>query len=195
MRKINRLALLAALIVGVSFCSCKKENKERSRSKTTMSFKMNGTEYTFDVAQFDVQKLESGAFRIISIQASSQSNNFPYFFDIRKSNTQGICGVLIPKGFQFKLSGPPEHCNLPIPTLNQNGDSVSVESAFYYASGTFDYSKSNCGNKTYFELSCLCNMQGTACDVSGTFNLTFKNGFNETITLTDGNFFRRDFRE
>jgi hypothetical protein len=182
-------ALLLCLAVCTLF-SCKRDDPEKPL-KPHLSFSMNGTEYTFDVMQFTVASPATGGiFRIRSSTnigtGQGQPTDFSYWFDIRKTDAEGICAVLMPKKFPIPYIDSIGNCNFAIPTVDLNGNGLDPANVYYYTSGTINYAKSNCGNKSYYGVYCLGTQHADMCDVSGTFTPTFRNGINETITLDAG---------
>lgn len=171
--------------------SCTKS--EDPAPTTHMSFKMNGTEYKFDVTQFDGGSPATGDIRlrsgIIPGASIGTQTDFPYWFDLRKSNTGTICAVLMPKEFHIPYIENAANCNFAIPTTDIDGNPLSAEQVFHYESGTITFSKHNCGNKPYFDIRCVCTLKADVCDLKGSFNLTFRNGVEESITLSDGTLF------
>ena len=183
--------LLTVFSISLLF-SCSKEKQDPPAQSLT-SFKMNGTQFKFDTRTFNITNSNGGNFRLSSNISSGNptvtATDFPYWFDIRKSANGTICGILLPKEFLLPVTYTPGSCNFDIRTQDANGNPLPVQNIYYYQSGVINFLKTNCGSKPYFNIFCLCTEQAQMCDMSGTFNISFKNGLNEMITLTDGNFF------
>jgi hypothetical protein len=179
-------ALLLCLAVCTLF-SCKKDEKD-GPLKPHLSFSMNGTKYTFDVTQFIVASPATGGFFRIRSSTNigtgqGQTTDFPYWFDIRKTDAEGICAILMPREFPIPNIDSIGNCNFAIHTVDLNGNGLDPADVYYYASDTINYAKSNCSNNSYYDVYCLCTQHADMCNVSGTFTPTFRNGINETITL------------
>lgn len=192
-----RLSILFTAAISILlFTTCKKEDKQQGSTKRSMTFKMDGTEYTFDITQFVGGSDSAGNFRIVSAEntftGQDQPTDFPYWFDIRQSSTGAICAVLMPKEFPIPYIDSLGRCNFQIPVVDQNGNSLSADKVFYYQSGKIDYSRLDCGNRSYFEDYCLCTITDYRCDLSGTLSLKFTNGLNESVSLVEGKFFMPD---
>ena len=172
--------------------SCNKENPTVD-TKSSMSFKVNGAVYQFDEFKFIGGSPAAGNFRIRSAVNFGTSigvpTDFPYWFDIRKSSTGAICAALMPNNFPLPYIDSLGLCNFQIPAVDMNGAPLSAQSVYYYESGTISFSKSNCASKDYFDINCLCTLMAQMCDLNGDFSLTFRNGLNQTMTLTEGKFF------
>jgi hypothetical protein len=167
--------------------------KERSPCfKKLYELKMNSTEYLFDVTNFEAWCPGTEICRIRSQTiwgtTTGVATDFPYWFDIRRSRSGSICAILMPKEFPIPYIDIPGACNFQIPTADVNGNPLSIQKVYFYDQGTLNYSKFNCGNKKYFDIYCLCSTYKAMCDLKGTFNLTFRNGLGEIITLSDGKF-------
>ena len=189
--------MIAKLMVGsvvlCILCSCSKDKKEPVQTES-MNFKMNGTEYVLDEFKFGAGSPAAGNFRLRSATnfgtTTGVPTDFPYWFDIRKTSSGSICAVLMPKSFPIPYIDSLGDCNFQIPVADQNGNVLSPDEIYYYESGTINFTKSNCENESYFEITCLCTLNADMCDLNGTFNLTFKNGLNQIVTLTDGKLFQ-----
>lgn len=191
-----KASLLIACVIVYALFSCGSSDDDPGPVQS-MSFKMNGTEYKFDKTQFQGGSPDAGYMWIKSApdpikNRTGVATDFPYWFDIQKSSAGTICALLIPKEFPIPFIDSLGDCNFQIPTIDMNGNPLDEQKVYHYESGTISFSKINCATRSYYDLYCLCTRSSPMCDLAGTFNLTFRNGLNETITLTDGNFFVPD---
>ncbi|HSB94666.1 MAG TPA: hypothetical protein VLC28_16195 [Flavitalea sp.] len=185
--------LIPAFVITCAFYSCSKKSEDSPPApKASLSFKMNGAEYTFDISTFSAGSPAAGNCRIVSAvefgTTKGVQTNFPYWFDIRKTVAGSICATLIPTKTAVPYYMNIQDCNFQIPTVDTSGNALLSQEIFVYDKGTMSFSKSNCGEKKYFEINCLCTETANMCDLNGTFNLTFKNELGEMLTLTDGKF-------
>jgi hypothetical protein len=187
-----RVALLLILFFTSLLFSCSKQ-KPAPIALSSLNFKMNGADFKFDSRAFSITNANGGNFRLTcGISNSSPGGvftDFPYLLDIRKSTNGTICGILLPREFLFPVTYTPGTCDFDIRTQDANGNALPVQNIYYYQSGAIDFIKSNCGSKPYFNIFCLCTEQAQMCEMNGTFNMSFKNGLNEIITITGGKFF------
>lgn len=107
---------------------------------------------------------------------------FPYQFRVTKIDGV-LCGALVPKAYPWPFAMDCEQ-----PEKDLAGNPLAKEKVYFLETGSLSYNKKHCGNRDYFSFACWCRGQEAVCDVSGDFNLTFKNGLNETIALLDGKF-------
>jgi len=186
--------MLTSIVLCILF-SCGK-SKEDPVQTESMNFKMNGTAYALDGFKFTGGSPAAGNFRLRSETnfgtTTGVPSDFPYWFDIRKTSAGSICGVLMPKNFPIPYIDSLGDCNFQIPVADQSGNPLLPEEIYYYESGTMNFTKSNCGSRSYFEISCLCMLTANMCNLNGTFNLIFRNGLNQSVTLTEGKLFMED---
>jgi hypothetical protein len=187
-----RVKLLLTLFSIWFLFSCTKE-KPAPLAQSSLSFKMNGADFKFDTRSFGTTNANGGNFRLTcGISYTSPGgvvSDFPFLLDIRKSANGTICGILLPRDFMFPVTYTPGSCDFDIRTQDVNGNALPIQNIYYYQSGNINFLKSNCGSKPYFNIFCLCTEQAQICDMDGTFTMSFKNGLNEMITITDGKFF------
>ena len=187
-----RVTLLLTTFSISLFFSCGKE-KPVALAQPSMSFKLNVTDFKFDSRTFNTTNANGGNFRLTSYTSpgspAAVPYDFPYWLDIRKSANGTICGILLPKEFALPVTYTPGTCDFDIRTQDTYGNPLPMQNIYYYQSGVINFSKSNCGSKPFFNIFCLCTEQAQVCDMNGTFSLSFKNGLNEIITITDGKFF------
>lgn len=188
--------IVKLMLTSIALCilfSCDKEDPVQTES---MNFKMNGTAYALDEFKFTAGSPAAGNFRLRSATdyggTTGVPTDFPYWFDIRKTSAGSICGVLMPTNFPVPYIDSLGDCNFQIPVTDHSGNPLLPEEVYYYESGTINFTKSNCSSESYFEITCLCTLKADMCDLNGTFNLTFRNGLNQTVTLTEGKLFREN---
>jgi hypothetical protein len=188
--------LAKLMLTSITLCMLFSCGKEDPVQTVSMNFKMNGTAYALDEFKFTVGSPAAGNFRLRSATdyggTTGVPTDFPYWFDIRKTSAGSICAVLMPKKSPVPYIASPGDCNFQIPGTDVDGNPLLPEEIYYYESGTINFTKSNCADTKYFEISCLCSLPANMCDLNGTFNLTFRNGLNQSVTLTEGKLFRKN---
>ncbi|MGV3587730.1 MAG: hypothetical protein ACO1OF_12050 [Adhaeribacter sp.] len=178
MKKALRLLIVCSWLF--QFCSSGEEPEPPKRNY--LSFKMNGVVYTLRPDEFNGNSFANNNFNIQNTTTVSAS---PFQFDIRKVGSD-ICGIIVPKNYQMPFVNSRENCTFDLAAVAPDGSPLPPENVYYYQSGNITFTKTACGPRPAFNILCLCTQQTPMCDLSGTFELTFKNGLNETVTLSEG---------
>jgi hypothetical protein len=73
-------------------------------------------------------------------------------------------------------------------SINAHGESYDSSSVYYYKSGSFMSTKSNCVEKSGTDIYTNLPYRYMICDYLGTFSLILENKKGETIEITNGSF-------
>src|SRR4030095_2361178 len=170
---MRRLLLVISAIV-VLF-SCKKTGDEKKEHK--FSFEFNGKKYN-DPSNASII-LVSGGLDLLFIERKDLFGGEIFFY--ANSSISNNCAYLVPAGEHYVA-------HLPGCILYDGGVPVDSVTTYYYRSGNFSYSKSNCLRKTEISPTTGARVEFDVCDVSGSFSLTLGNKINKTIAITNGSF-------
>jgi hypothetical protein len=88
------------------------------------------------------------------------------------------CACLFPASWDMD-----ENCN-----INTNGESFDSSKVYYYKSGSFKSTKSNCIQKSGTDIVTGLRYTYLICDYAGSFSLILENNKSETIEIRNGSF-------